>query len=125
MSLHLHGRGYSPEELREQFIHLKHEFGVFIARAPEAMREDPVARYAIVKGDSFTVWETSGDGYRYAYMTFGIEPFLSQELSERGLEAAMALFPEFRPTTKSDNPPCPPSGIPLAPMVASSESASA
>jgi hypothetical protein len=112
--------------MRNRFMHLKHEFGVFIARAPEAMRDDPAARYAIVKGDSFTVWETSGDGFRYAYMTFGAEPFLSQELSERGVEAALAMFPEFRPASTSGKSPCPPpSATPSVPMAASSESVSA
>jgi hypothetical protein len=105
---------------------LKHEFGVFIARAPEAMRDDPTAHYAIVKGDSLTVWETSGDGFRYAYLTFGSEPFLSQELSERGMEAALAMFPEFRPQATTGKSPCPsPSATPSVPTAASSESVSA
>ena len=125
MSAFLHGRGYSAEEMRERLMHLKHEVGVFIARALEAMQDDPTARYAIVKGDSFTTWETSGDGVRYAYLTFGDAPFLSQELSERGYEAALAVFPEFRPANTPVKSPCPRSGTPSAPTAVSSESVSA
>lgn len=125
MSLHLHGRPYTAEEMRQRFGHLKHEFGVFAARAPEAMREDPTARYAIIKGDSFTTWETSRDAHRYANLAFGGQPYFCQELSDRGLEAVLGIFPEFRSTPTSPGHPCPPSGTLSAGTAASSESVSA
>jgi len=122
MSQFLHGRGFAPEVMRERMKHLQHEFQVFITHARELMQEDPSAKYAIVKGDSITPWETAGDGFRYANLTFGIEPFLCQELSERGLIAALAMFPEFQTADNSIQPKCPPSTTPSATTVASSES---
>ena len=122
MSTFLHGRGFSPEEMRGRFGQFQPEFELFIRRAPETRLEEPSKKYAVMKGDSYSAWETSEDAAQYAYMSFGLGPFLIQKLTDENYEAVLAIFPEFGNLADDARATCTHSDNRSAMMGASSES---
>jgi hypothetical protein len=122
MATFLRGRGFTPEEMRERFKHFKNEFELYIRMAPETRLEEPSKKYAVMKGESYSAWETSEDASQYGYLNFGSEPFLIQKLTDENYDAVLAIFPEFRSIARQVQPKCTPSDNRSAVMDASHKS---